>query len=119
MHEYNVQRKIAKIRDLLGGWHARGLTIAGKIMVLKVLGLSQITYQMINVHIPKKYLKELDNIVWTFVWNGTQRAKVRRMVMIQDYDLGGMKVPDVFSIVKALKVKWIERLQEQTIANGE
>ncbi len=32
--------------------------------------------------------------------------------MIQDHEDGGMKAPDMSVMVKALKVKWIDRLQQ-------
>ncbi len=120
MHDYNVAGKIGKIKALLNSWHARGLTMMGKIMIVKSLGISQIVYQLINTQVPKKSLEEIDKMIYQYLWNYEEgkghKVKIRRTILIQDYTRGGLKSPDIYVMAKNLKLKWILRLQEQTDA---
>ena len=114
MHNLNVGGKIGKIKTTLASWHARGLTLQGKILILKTLGLSQLVYGMTNFHITNEILAEVDKFCFNYIWGGPNKAKIKRQVIIQDYKFGGLKAPDIYSINKSLKVSWINRLLNQT-----
>ena len=110
MQDLNTKGKLEKMKTSLNSWHARGLTIQGRILVLKALGLSQCTYTMINTVIPSNLLDEINKYVFEFVWGGKNRSRIRKTVLIQDYVHGGYKAPDIYSMHKALKYSWIPRL---------
>ena len=110
MQDLNVGGKFEKMKNILNSWHARGLTIQGRILVLKALGLSQLIYALMNTTILDKNLKEINDFVWEFIWKGKRKARIRRNVLIQDYKEGGLKAPDIYSMHTALKYSWIPRL---------
>ncbi len=83
----------------------------GKILVAKVLGISQIVYQMIHVHTPKAALTQVDTKIYNFLWESPKKVKFWRTVLIQDYEEQGLKALDVFTLAKTMKLKWIEELQ--------
>ena len=114
MQDLNVGGKFEKMKSILSSWHTRGLTIQGRILVLKALGLSQLTYALINTVIPNKMLEEINKFIFEFIWNGKKKARIRKDVLIQDYRDGGLKAPDIHSMHTALKYSWIPRLM-----NGE
>ena len=45
---------------------------------------------------------------YAFLWNG-KGDKVKRKIMINDYTNGGLKMLDIASFNKALKVVWIKK----------
>ena len=110
MQDLNVGGKLEKIKTSLNRWQARGLTLYGRILVLKALGLSQCTYAMINTVIPDSFLDKVNAYVFEFIWGGKNRSRIRRNVMIQDYINGGYKAPDIYSMHSALKCNWVSRL---------
>ena len=40
------------------------------------------------------------------IWNG-KTDKVKRKVFIQDYELGGLRMPDLETFVDTQKLKWV------------
>ena len=67
------------------------------------------------VHVPDKKMKVGNTIIFNFIWNG-KTDKVRRKVMIQSHEKGGLKMIDFCNYVKAAKCKWIQRyLDDQTV----
>ena len=84
LHDMNVNGKLAKMKHILNMWKFRGLTIQGKILILKSLGISQLTYSMMNLFVHKGVLAQIDKLIFNFIWGGARKAKVARAVMIQD-----------------------------------
>jgi exonuclease III len=108
-HMLNIQNKIGKLESKIKGWTHRGLTMEGKILIVKTFGLSQLIYNMQCVKFKKKDLKIVESIIFKFLWstntnqNGIDR--IRRAVMKNDYDHGGMKVTDPESLDRSLKLR--------------
>ena len=46
--------KIQKLQTKLDLWKARSLTLFGKVLIIKSLGLSQIAYAASNVNVPNE-----------------------------------------------------------------
>ena len=59
--------------------------------------------------IPKETIKHIKTIAFNFLWNGSERGKVKRSAMIADIDKGGIKFPDLDTIVKTQHICWIKR----------
>ena len=47
--------------------------------------------------------------LFEFLWEG-KRDKIKRVGLYQDYSEGGLRMTDLESMVKALKLTWIPRL---------
>ena len=110
MHDLNVSGKLAKMKNILKSWHTRGLTLQGRIIILKSLVLSQITYIFTNLVIPTKTLKQVDRICFEFIWGGQKKAKIAKRVLIQEYINGGLKAPDIYTMYHTWKHSWLIRL---------
>ena len=104
----NWDNKVEQIQRLLIQWNKRHLTIFGKIIVIKTLALSQITYSATNTHIPDYVLPRLNTIVYNFLWENKKRIK--RKTLIGKFEDGGIEMIDINSYFKAIKVTWIKRL---------
>ena len=53
-------------------------------------------------------MKQLNQLLFKFLWNGTD--KVTRVSTINDYGEGGLKMIDLESMVKALRLAWLKRI---------
>ena len=104
----NYREKIDKIRNVLSCWKYRRLTLIGKIQVIKSLAASQLTYILSPLATNQKSIKETIDILYNFLWNN-KGDKIKRSVVINDYDKGGLKMIDISLFNKSLKTVWISK----------
>ena len=57
---------------------------------------------------PKEIVNKLNQLLFKFLWKGTD--KVTRVSVINDYEKGGLKMIDLESMVKSLRLAWLKRL---------
>ena len=72
----------------------RNLSIQGRILILKTLGLSKFLYLASQICIPKWVVQKLNKLSYNFVWNG-HPDKVKRSVLINTYENGGLQMLDL------------------------
>ena len=58
------------------------------------------------LYVPHEIIKKVDKIIYEFVW-GTATEKVKREIVNQDYNLGGLRMCSFNMCNKASKLKWI------------
>ena len=105
----NYNEKLENVRKmLLSCWKYRRLTLLGKITVLKSLVVSQLVYLLTPLKSNYSTLTEINKLLYTFLWNG-KGDKIKQNVIINDYCDGGLKMIDIFSFNKSLKVAWIKK----------
>ena len=104
----NFQEKKEKISKIIENWQFRRLTLLGKITVIKSLLASQLVYILSPLPTPSGYLKEINSLLYKFLWNG-KCDKIKRVHMINDYTKGGLKMLDIQSFNNAVKAKWVQR----------
>ena len=56
-NELNFDKKIQKLQTKLDMWSLRDLTIFGRAMSIKTLGISQLNYSASNLNVPKELWK--------------------------------------------------------------
>ncbi|MEM7298240.1 MAG: reverse transcriptase family protein, partial [Bacteroidota bacterium] len=105
----NFWDKIPKMKATLSDWQGRGLTTKGKILIAKTLALSQITFPLITGTCNERFKKKVDELVRDFVWD-KRTPKIRRQVLIQDYENGGLKYPCIYNFYTSLKCRQLHRL---------
>ncbi len=54
---------------MLAGWRARQLSLQGRILIYKTLGLSQVIYTLYITELDGKQYKQLDMIFNNFIWD--------------------------------------------------
>ena len=57
---------------------------------------------------PSKIIKQVNCIIYSFKWNG--KDKVTRLSAINNFEDGGIKMIDIESLVKALRLTWLKRV---------
>ena len=88
------------------------MTRIGKITIVKTLGLSQLIYLFSVLPKPNDdSLKELDTVLYKFIWSN-KPDKVSRKTLVGDYQDGGLKMMHIPSMIKGLKVPWAKRLMD-------
>ncbi len=113
--EEDFMPRLKAFDNVLSIWHSRGLSLKGKVTILKSLGLPKLLYPMSVLPIPESVVSTVDNMILDFMW-GTKRPKIKKNVIIQNIDQGGLKVPRFATMVEANRISWINRLLNNSSA---
>ena len=84
----------------------RRLTLLGKIVVLKSLIASQLVYILSPLPTNDSAINDIYSMFFSFLWDGNG-DKIKRDIMISDYNNGGLRMIDIKLFNKALKSSWI------------
>ena len=114
----NYNPVLKKIKEKISQWSKRSLTLFGKATIIKSLILPQIIYLLSNLPSPPQtYLKEIDDLIFNFIWNN-KRAKIKRSQLYLEYSKGGLGIPNVYVYSNNLKLKWIKYLADENFNSG-
>ena len=109
----NFQPKLDQFVVCLNKWSRHNLTPIGKICVLKTFALPKLIFPLTMLENPKEdIIKTIKDTMFRFLWNG-KPDKIKRNVIIQDYNKGGLKMIEIDSYINALKTKWIKRILDE------
>lgn len=110
---YNVNfiNKIQAMKRKLGMWSARSLTLIGKVLIAKSMGISNLIYSLSCMECRDDTLRQAQTQVNSFIWRG-KPPKVKHTAMVADYEEWGLKSPDLVSMNKSLRLAWIARLKQ-------
>jgi hypothetical protein len=106
----NIIDKIDKLECNLKKWMVRNLTLEGKILIVKTFGLSQIIYNLQCYQISQVDLVRIERLIFKFIWSKKWKdqrpiERIRRSVLKNNVDDGGLNAPDVECLNRALKLK--------------
>ena len=87
----NYDEKLTKLKASLSCWELRRLSLLGKIAVLKSLIVSQLTYILSPSSTNQCAVDEVNTLFFKFLWNG-KGDKIKRDIMISEYEDGGLKM---------------------------
>ena len=107
--EYNFMLKLQKLKTILDIWNCRSLTLFGRCLITKSLGISQLVHSISNLDIPQGFHSAVNTVIFRFIWKG-KKDKIKRKVMFLDYDKGGLRAPCIDVLAKSLRLTWISRL---------
>ena len=108
LKEKNFIERLDSIEKLINIWSSRGLSIYGKVTIIKSFLIPKFVYVCSLLPTPKEIVHKLNQLLFKFLWNGTD--KVTRVSVINDYEKGGLKMIDLESMVKSLRLAWLKRL---------
>ena len=110
LYNLNHKIKLKSIENTLNCWRVRNLSLVGKICVIKTLLLPQLLYyfSVLCIHIPKIFFKQLNSLLFHFIWNGNDRVK--RQYLCNDISMGGLKMVDPYIFSVAQKMSWVKLL---------
>ena len=108
--DVNLSLKIPTIKKEIEQWNRRYLTPVGKICVVKALLLSKLVHLFIALPNPSaKFIKELENILFRFIWSN-KNDKIKRTKLIQQHSKDGLNMVHIESFIYSMKLTWLKRL---------
>ena len=109
--EKNFKQRLKKIRNAINLWKSRGLSIHGKVNIIKAILLPKLIYPSMVISTPSEVIKEFNNLVFHFLWNG--KDKVIRSSTFAPYEQGGLRMIDCEAMIKALRLSWLKRITDE------
>ena len=106
----NISQIMPKISHEIAQWKRRYLTLIGKITVVKAMLISKLVHIFSALPNPSDdEIKNINSILFKYVWNSGP-DKIKRTRVVQNYEHGGLKMIEIRSFIKSLKVSWLKRL---------
>ena len=99
-----------KIENSLNFWRGNKLSIKGKIRVANNFILTKLFYRLECVDITILKVKEIETVIFNFIWGKTVAGRVNRNVLLLEYKSGGLQLYDIIERMKCFRVKWIRNL---------
>ena len=100
----NWEKKVKCIELMINNWNRRKLSIMGKIIIVKNLLISQIVNLMMITICSDEILKIINTLIFKFIWHGNGKGsdRVKRNIITQEYEKGGLKMIDAREMQKGL-----------------
>ena len=65
----NIRDKITNLETQIKRWLWRGLSLEGKIMIVKTFGMSQLIYFLQSCVMKKEDITKVERTIYKFLWN--------------------------------------------------
>ena len=98
----NCYDKLKDIRLQTRLWRCRGLSLFGKVTIIKSFLLPKILYVLLVVPALQDFIKQLNTIIYNFLWNGAD--KIARSAAINDIGFGGVNLIDLETSIRSLRL---------------
>ena len=107
--ELNFRNTLKSLKTI-NLWKQRGLSLLGRIQIIKTFAIPKLTYRASVLPISIDLIKEADSLFYYFIWNG--KDKVKRNVMISEDEKGGLNMLDIDYMVRTRRVICVKRYLE-------
>ena len=106
--ENNFESIEKSLKELLQSWSWRGLTLIGRIQVIKSFAIPKILYRVALVSCKKSdFVKKINELLYSFIWKG--KDKVKRTALINSIEEGGLTMPDIASMISTQRILCIKK----------
>ena len=109
-HDLNFTQTLKAIKKSINMWKWRNLSLIGRIQIVKTFAIPKLMYRASVIAISNELVKEVNSILYGFIWNG--KDKVKRQALISDQKKGGLKMLDIDSMIKAKRVTLLKKFLE-------
>ena len=101
-NELNFNLKLQRLQSNLDIWCSRDLTLFGKVLIIKTMGISSLVYSAANIDVPSEVINVVKSKIFRFLWKN-KRDKIKRERLYQDYEKGGLRMVVFETMIKALR----------------
>ena len=111
----NFEELINAIKQKLRIWRWRDLTIIGRIQIVKTFIIPIFLYRASLLCFDKEFLKNLNTIIYDFIWKG--KDNVKRSAIVNDIENGGLKAQHLETIIETQKILCSKKLANDQAAS--
>ena len=115
--DLNTHEILSKIKLTLNHWSKRKISLSGRITIIKSLALSKFVHLFISLPSPPiELIKDLDKMFYKFLWNSGP-DRIKRKIIVKNIACAGLRMIELKSFIKALKITWLRRILQQSKHN--
>lgn len=112
--ERNWTEKVENLTKIVKLWQKRRLSLTGKVLICKTFLLSQLAYITKSLALPTEVLKQIDRIMFKFIWQNKHSdkkafEKVKRDTMCKEVKQGGLSMITTSQQQDVNLIKWIAK----------
>ena len=85
----NFDSIFKSIKDTLNMRKWRGLTLLGRIQIIKSFVIPKILSKAAVIAVTDDFIKEINSLIYSFIWKGND--KIKRAALINDIENGGLR----------------------------
>lgn len=89
----NFNSILKSIKDILNMWKWRGLTLLGKIQIVKSFIIPKVLSKASLITVTEDFIKEINSLIYRFIWKDND--EIKRAALINDIENGGLKMLDI------------------------
>ena len=106
----NFEAILKSIKRILSMWKWRGLTLIGKIQIVKSFAIPKFMSKASLIHVSNDLIQEANKEFFNFIWKG--KDKIKRCALINDIEYGGLKMMDLESMIRAQRIICLKKYIE-------
>ena len=111
--DLNLNPKLSDFINCLKRWQHRKLSLMGKITVVKTFALPKLIYPLTVLQNPsEEQITLIKKKIFEFIWD-KKPDKIKRKLLTQDYEKGGLKLLDFDSFLLAIKASWVKKIFDE------
>ena len=96
------------LKEYLKGWASRGLTLIGRIQIMKSFAIPKILYRVALISCKKTdFIKKINDQIYSFAWKGKDKVKLHSL--INSVENGGLKMPDIGPMIAAQRISCLKK----------
>ena len=97
-------------------WQTRDLSLYGRTLLAKTIGVSQLIYTASMLTVPENIIQKTQAELFAFLWRN-KKDKIKRKVIYLPLVDGGLNFINLRTMSKSLRLSWIGRLLDGSDAN--
>ena len=94
----------------LSMWKWRGLTLIGKIQIVKSFAIPKFVSKASLIHVSNNLIRGANKELFNFIWKG--KDKIKRLALINDIEYGGLKMMDLETMIQAQRIMCLKKYIE-------
>ena len=106
----NFDSALKSIKKVLNMWKWRGLTLIGRIQIVKSFAIPKIMSKAGLISLSSEFIKEINKELYSFIRKG--KDKIKRSALINDIEDGGLKMLDLESMIFAQRIICLKKYTE-------
>ena len=110
----NFNSILKSIKKILNMWRWRGLTLLGRIQIVKTFAIPKFMYKASLLSVLEDLIMDVNKLLYGFIWKGND--KIKRTALINDIENVGLKMLDVQSMILSQRVMALKRFIEDYIS---
>ena len=105
---------LKSVKKTLNMWKWRGLTLLGKIETVKSFAIPKRMSKAALIYVSKDLIRAVNKELYGFIWNG--KDKVKCSALINDIELGGLRMIDIDCMIKAQRIMCLKKYIEDYVS---